>query len=132
MFVVTNAYHVTCPSRYIGRIEISVKQSAEDVEAGRPAPEPTIFPLNRWIHAGTCHTVLEYDSFLPQADPNKEQRARELRAKREDYVLSGKILGAPPQVSNRLNKHFIRTKIENFELITALVKLLLHLCIKFQ
>ena len=58
----------------------------------------SVFPVNRWIKANSILSLSEYDSSLPQDDPNKEQRAKELRDKREKYMLSGKVLGAPPQV----------------------------------
>ena len=59
----------------------------------------SVFPFNRWVNANDTFNIVEFDSFLPCDDVNPEQRAKELRIKREYYMLSGKILGAPPQVS---------------------------------
>ena len=59
----------------------------------------SVFPLNRWINAKDTLSIAEFDSYLPCDAVDPEQRAEELGIKREDYMLSGKILGAPPQVS---------------------------------
>ena len=75
--------------RYVDRIEIAHTKSPSDV---------SIFPFHRWVNANTSLDIREFDSCLPQHDLNPEQRAKELRAKREVYMLSGKVLGAPPQV----------------------------------
>ena len=76
-------------NRYVHRLEITPVERKEDL---------SIFPFNRWVDANTSINIVEFDSCLPQDDVNPEQRAKELRAKREDYMFSGRILGAPPQV----------------------------------
>ena len=69
-----------------------------------------MFPVNRWIKANSSLKLTEYDSVLPQDDVNTEQREAELRAKREMYMLSGKILGAPPQVGGDSDSFFVLIK----------------------
>ena len=85
-------FHI-CVTRYVNRVEVTPVNEDRD---------KSVFPFNRWINAHTTFNIVEFDSFLPHVDVNPEQRAKELRAKREYYMLSGKILGAPPQVSSLL------------------------------
>ncbi|KAF6021827.1 ALOX5 [Bugula neritina] len=60
--------------------------------------KPSIFPFHRWIHADTKLSLVEFDTTLPQFEKHPEQREKELKQKREKYILVSKILGAPRQV----------------------------------
>ena len=77
--------------RYV--LKIVVKSNSRD-----QIMSESVFPVNRWIKANQTLTLVEYDSVLPQFDEHSEQRERLLKAKREEYILSQKIIGAPPQV----------------------------------
>ena len=64
------------------------------------------FPINRWLKAESQITVSEFDSLLPQDDSFKDIRASELHAKRQTYIYSQKVNGAPPMVGSRSNMYF--------------------------
>uniref|UniRef100_A0A0L8H317 Lipoxygenase domain-containing protein n=1 Tax=Octopus bimaculoides TaxID=37653 RepID=A0A0L8H317_OCTBM len=45
------------------------------------------FPVFRWIRPSIHYTLYPWDTFLPQNDPDKEQRENEIKYKREIYKL---------------------------------------------
>ncbi|XP_014775802.1 polyunsaturated fatty acid 5-lipoxygenase [Octopus bimaculoides] len=45
------------------------------------------FPVFRWIRPSIHYTLYPWDTFLPQNDPDKEQRENEIKYKREIYSL---------------------------------------------
>ena len=70
---------------------IIVKRKDEDKEYP--------FPIFRWIPGKTHLMFRVYDTMLPQADPEQEQRWKELKNKKESYIITQKIEGGPAQVS---------------------------------
>ena len=88
-------------NRFIDRIEVTHK-TTDKISTSSPASKraridkPAIF--HRWIKASTTLNVSIHDSCLPQDDPNRKQREKELSTAREIYTLSGYIVGAPLQV----------------------------------
>lgn len=58
------------------------------------------FPVMRWLIPGQRHKVEQFDTMLPQLDPNREQRAKELDAKRELYQYGQSGPDLPVQVSS--------------------------------
>lgn len=61
-------------------------------------PEVFTFPLYRWIKAHYHYNILHMDTFLPQADPNYDQRRMEIEDKRKVYKLKQKVRGLVAQV----------------------------------
>lgn len=86
--------HYFLSGRYVDRLEVNYL--AKRQHAGQKAH--SVFPVNRWIDANSQLMLSEYDSLLPVDDMQLDQREKELRARRETYTLSEKILGAPLQV----------------------------------
>ena len=60
--------------------------------------EKTIFPVFRWIEANFRYRLYTFDTFLPQSDPNKEQRLKEIEFRRQKYVPKD-VPGLPMMVS---------------------------------
>ncbi|KAF6030370.1 ALOX5 [Bugula neritina] len=77
---------------YIERVVVEHRNDEGGVQ------HSSIFPLNRWLHAGDRMSFVEFDSCLPQFDKYSVQRKQELQEIREEYVLVQKIDGAPHQV----------------------------------
>ncbi|XP_067141710.1 polyunsaturated fatty acid 5-lipoxygenase-like [Centruroides vittatus] len=57
-----------------------------------------IFPVHRWIEDDTKYRLKKYDCFLPQSDPHKEQRLKELQKKKEIYQYEVYVEGGPVQI----------------------------------
>lgn len=99
----------------------------------------SIFPIFRWIEAQNVqnrYRIYELDTFLPQFDPNLEQREKEIKHKREHYVINYmeempdmpvlvKDLPIDEQFSAEYVKNLILTKIEHFYL-NLKAKVLIH------
>ncbi|XP_076345083.1 polyunsaturated fatty acid lipoxygenase ALOX15B-like isoform X2 [Tachypleus tridentatus] len=73
-------------SWFLDRVEIC------DSEGG-----VSYFPVHRWIAPFTNYLFYEFDSHLPQEDPNKQQREVELEEKRRDYQIAVYIEDGPAQ-----------------------------------
>ena len=88
---------------FVDRIEVTQKttgatSTSSPVSKRARVDQPAVFPIHRWIKASTTLNVSRHDSCLPQDDPNRKQREKELSTAREIYTLSGYIVGAPLQV----------------------------------
>jgi len=80
---------------------ISLNKPYTDIIDAVDGKSVSYFPINRWIKASSTLKVQENDSVLPQFEMHEEQRALELAFTRDVYLLSEKILGAPPQVRTK-------------------------------
>ncbi|KAG0693158.1 hypothetical protein GWK47_027623 [Chionoecetes opilio] len=58
-----------------------------------------VFPLQRWVEAHRHYDIHLHDCFLPQFDPNAEDRKKDLYAKRQDYTFDQKVEDGPVQVT---------------------------------
>jgi len=76
---------------YIERISIArVLESSLDKE--------TVFPVNRWLRLNKPLVINEFDTCLPQHDPNKKQREEEINRKQVIYTYKKQQSDLPPQV----------------------------------
>ena len=57
------------------------------------------FPVLRWMRSGVRYKIEQFNTVLPQYDPNHEQRRLELEEKREVYEYGIKAEDMPVQVS---------------------------------
>lgn len=57
-----------------------------------------LFPVNRWIVAKKVINITEYDTLLPQLDPNFDYRREELNLKKQQYQTKVRINGFVPQL----------------------------------
>lgn len=64
--------------------------------------EIVTFPVVRWINAHTHYHIHALDTALPQVEPEKNQRTKELDAKRQLYTYCQKREGLPSQVNKVL------------------------------
>lgn len=83
--------------------------------------EKTIFPVFRWIEADFHYRLYTFDTFLPQFDPNKEQRLKEVEFIQQKYTPKD-IPGLPIMLetlpedddfTNEYKKKFFLLKLEN-------------------
>jgi len=58
------------------------------------------FPVLRWLRPNQRYKIEQFDTMLPQQDPNKEQRTKELEMKRELYQYGQSGPDLPVQVSS--------------------------------
>ncbi|XP_074652900.1 allene oxide synthase-lipoxygenase protein-like [Tubulanus polymorphus] len=68
------------------------------------------FPILRWIQPDVTWNVSLYDTSLPVADKNPEQRAKELAEKKELYKLTVKVEGMPVQIDTLTEDEFFDDK----------------------
>ena len=87
---------------YIDRISVAqVLENSIDKE--------TVFPVHRWLRANKPLIIDEFDTCLPQHDPNQEQRENEIARKRLIYTYKKQQHDLPPQVSLRELPGFRKT-----------------------
>ena len=73
----------------------------------RKTNEIYTFPVFRWIRPDYHYLIMHQDTSLPQCDAHQDQRALELKEKREVYQITTKFPGAPAQV-----KQITRDKLD--------------------
>ncbi|XP_022247531.1 hydroperoxide isomerase ALOXE3-like [Limulus polyphemus] len=88
-------------SWFLDRIEIC----DSDTSNGRVS----YFPVHRWIAPFTNHLFYEFDSHLPQDDPNKQRRDLELEEKRRDYQIAVHVEDGPAQ-KNKILKQILSSE----------------------
>ena len=74
--------------------KISIAQVGED-----SLEKERVFPVHRWLRMNKPLVIDEFDTCLPQHDPNKEQRELEVARKRAIYTYKKQHQDLPPQVS---------------------------------
>lgn len=89
----------------------------------------SIFPIHRWIPPNKKVKIHEFDAFLPQQDPNSQERHTELETKKEVYKREIKIEGWLPQIKELPSDE----KFSNdylWDLVSLKAQLIVHM--KFQ
>ena len=56
------------------------------------------FPVQRWVRCNARHKIEQFDTALPNVDPNKDQRDRELVVLQERYQYGQSAPDLPVQV----------------------------------
>ncbi|OWF44207.1 Allene oxide synthase-lipoxygenase protein [Mizuhopecten yessoensis] len=79
---------------YVDTIEVRNEASPCDI---------FMFPIYRWVKANFHYSILHLDTFLPQDDPNPDQRHMEIADKRTTYEVTQKVKGATAQVGQLQN-----------------------------
>ena len=57
------------------------------------------FPILRWLRSDVSYTFEQFDTMLPQYDPNQQQRIAEMEEKRAMYLFTQSSSGMPVQVN---------------------------------
>lgn len=57
------------------------------------------FPVLRWLRSNIKYNFEQFDTLLPQYDPNQEQRAVELQEKQVEYAFTQRGVDFPIQVN---------------------------------
>ncbi|GAB1603281.1 allene oxide synthase-lipoxygenase protein isoform X1 [Argonauta hians] len=96
----TDTFHISIPQTFqeLHKLEIWMEPAAvefttsswfvDTIEFVQRFPKKhVIFPTFRWLRPNIHYWLYPWDTFLPQDDPDKEQRAEEIEHKREIYKM---------------------------------------------
>ncbi|XP_029647282.1 allene oxide synthase-lipoxygenase protein isoform X1 [Octopus sinensis] len=128
-----DTFNIQLPESFteVKKIELWTEQSSveltsstwfiQTVELVRGLTRKSVtFPVFRWIRPSVHYSLYPWDTFLPQNDPDKEQRENEIKYKREIYKLkyqegSPATLESLPgdeEFSYEYQRHLLMTKWE--------------------
>lgn len=83
------------------------------------------FPCNRWLAANKRHTLLKYDSFLPQLDERVDERKEELVRRKKEYEFGPAMENLPRRLKNLPSDEQFSNEYR-FDITGKKIKLLAH------